>query len=404
MLFSHRWEDDEVLFQDVMQGTASQKKGYHKIDSFCRVAKKEGFRQQAVYTGLDASGTYRANRGGDPVSRMEGIWDQGQSLRGDFRHHKDQHPRTSACGTAGALLRCPEAVLKLSWAATRETTRREDRAYSLMGLFGVNMPLLYGEGDKAFMRLQMEILQMSNDQSILAWKSGMEDLRGQPCNVIAQSPGNFVGCHTITYSRRQIDRDLAKNDFVSGVAEFPLEVVGSFIKIKALSLPYSGLAEAVARGPHEQCPPWLASVYEMVDGHMGFKCFDSWIVFLEDYLKQDRTVGIILSRSGNVFTRVHVPLRILLPKRPGPSDDLDLKERTFDVKVSFGKGAKALDPKVSPKLSSPDLQLGAQEFGLAGDFFVVVKARKGVGGKILLHILVENKQTGEMLKESDLGV
>lgn len=38
-----------------------------------------------------------------------------------------------------------------------------------MGLFGVNMPLLYGEGPKAFRRLQEEIIKESNDQSILAY-------------------------------------------------------------------------------------------------------------------------------------------------------------------------------------------------------------------------------------------
>lgn len=59
---------------------------------------------------------------------------------------------------------------KFSWAANRETTRVEDRAYSLMGLFGINMPLLYGEGEKAFQRLQQEILRSSNDESIFAWK------------------------------------------------------------------------------------------------------------------------------------------------------------------------------------------------------------------------------------------
>jgi hypothetical protein len=35
---------------------------------------------------------------------------------------------------------------KMSWAANRETTRVEDVAYSLLGIFEVNMPLLYGEG------------------------------------------------------------------------------------------------------------------------------------------------------------------------------------------------------------------------------------------------------------------
>ncbi|KAI6135420.1 heterokaryon incompatibility protein-domain-containing protein, partial [Pisolithus croceorrhizus] len=57
----------------------------------------------------------------------------------------------------------------MSWAADRKTTRVEDRAYSLMGLFGVNMPMLYGEGKKAFQRLQLEIIHISNDHSIFAW-------------------------------------------------------------------------------------------------------------------------------------------------------------------------------------------------------------------------------------------
>jgi len=59
----------------------------------------------------------------------------------------------------------------MSWAATRETTREEDIAYCLMGIFDANMPLLYGEGLKAFSRLQQEILKESTDQSLLAWDS-----------------------------------------------------------------------------------------------------------------------------------------------------------------------------------------------------------------------------------------
>jgi hypothetical protein len=58
---------------------------------------------------------------------------------------------------------------RMSWAASRQTTRREDTAYCLMGIFNVNMPLLYGEGERAFIRLQEEIIKESNDQSILAW-------------------------------------------------------------------------------------------------------------------------------------------------------------------------------------------------------------------------------------------
>ncbi|KAI0890982.1 HET-domain-containing protein [Annulohypoxylon nitens] len=59
---------------------------------------------------------------------------------------------------------------RMSWAAKRVTTRSEDRAYCLMGIFSVNMPMLYGEGgEKAFIRLQEEIMKQSDDQSLFAW-------------------------------------------------------------------------------------------------------------------------------------------------------------------------------------------------------------------------------------------
>ncbi|KAJ8481684.1 hypothetical protein ONZ51_g5844 [Trametes cubensis] len=58
---------------------------------------------------------------------------------------------------------------RMSWAAKRKTTRVEDRAYSLLGIFGINMPTIYGEGPRAFVRLQEEILRRIPDQSIFAW-------------------------------------------------------------------------------------------------------------------------------------------------------------------------------------------------------------------------------------------
>jgi hypothetical protein len=45
----------------------------------------------------------------------------------------------------------------------------EDLAYCLMGIFGVHMPLLYGEGQNAFIRLQEEIMKVSDDQTIFSW-------------------------------------------------------------------------------------------------------------------------------------------------------------------------------------------------------------------------------------------
>ena len=58
---------------------------------------------------------------------------------------------------------------KMSWASKRKTTRIEDQAYCLLGLFDVSMPPLYGEGENAFQRLQLEILRKTDDESIFAW-------------------------------------------------------------------------------------------------------------------------------------------------------------------------------------------------------------------------------------------
>ena len=58
---------------------------------------------------------------------------------------------------------------KMSWAASRVTTKVEDEAYCLMGIFGVNMPTIYGEGRAAFYRLQEEIMKLYSDQTIFAW-------------------------------------------------------------------------------------------------------------------------------------------------------------------------------------------------------------------------------------------
>ena len=90
----------------------------------------------------------------------------------------------------GFLLPMLVSVAKrMSWAARRETTRHEDMAYCLMGLFEVNMPLLYGEGGKAFTRLQLQILQQSDDESIFAWtpKQGLI-----ATGLLASSPAEFA--------------------------------------------------------------------------------------------------------------------------------------------------------------------------------------------------------------------
>ncbi|KAL8811778.1 MAG: hypothetical protein Q9223_007459 [Gallowayella weberi] len=60
---------------------------------------------------------------------------------------------------------------RMSWMSGRETSVPEDTAYCLLDLFGVNMPLLYGEGkERAFRRLQEEIMKYSDDHTLFAWK------------------------------------------------------------------------------------------------------------------------------------------------------------------------------------------------------------------------------------------
>lgn len=64
---------------------------------------------------------------------------------------------------------------RMGWASRRETSREEDGAYSLLGIFNVNLPLLYGEGlGSAFIRLQEEIMKISSDQSIFVFRQWMQ--------------------------------------------------------------------------------------------------------------------------------------------------------------------------------------------------------------------------------------
>ncbi|KAI0098422.1 heterokaryon incompatibility protein-domain-containing protein [Daldinia grandis] len=78
-------------------------------------------------------------------------------------------------------------ALKMSWAANRVTTRQEDMAYCLMGIFNINMPLLYGEGTKAFKRLQEEIIRHYEDYTILLCINTNWDV------FLAEGPADFTG-------------------------------------------------------------------------------------------------------------------------------------------------------------------------------------------------------------------
>ncbi|KAI0672185.1 hypothetical protein C8Q78DRAFT_732543 [Trametes maxima] len=87
---------------------------------------------------------------------------------------------------------------RFSWASERDTTKEEDAAYCMMGLFGVYMPILYGEGGNAFVRLQEHILMTPPyDQTIFAWMRYItltEDKRMQPLHLedLRPSPGRAL--------------------------------------------------------------------------------------------------------------------------------------------------------------------------------------------------------------------
>ncbi|KAK1751408.1 heterokaryon incompatibility protein-domain-containing protein [Echria macrotheca] len=106
------------------------------------------------------------------------------------------------------ITRIPESVIRgktsfhgysvaqrMSWAATRKTTRIEDRAYSLLGIFGIHMPMIYGEGVQAFRRLQEEIIKRFPDRTILAWQP--EHHYSEVCSPLATSPDEFRMSHDI---------------------------------------------------------------------------------------------------------------------------------------------------------------------------------------------------------------
>ncbi|XPS72797.1 hypothetical protein M3J09_004958 [Ascochyta lentis] len=80
----------------------------------------------------------------------------------------------------GTTLNTFSIAERMSWAAKRQTTRVEDKAYCLLGIFDVNMSLIYGEGHKAFIRLQGRLLKAFDDASMLAYVSLQPSLKSGP--------------------------------------------------------------------------------------------------------------------------------------------------------------------------------------------------------------------------------
>ena len=220
-ILSHTWEKDEVLFSDMEAGRVDGKAGYAKIRRACETAAADGHEyiwidtccidkrssaelSEAInsmyswYHKAVICYTYLADVPTDvDTQAKEGPFAKSRWFTRGWTLQELLAPATLAffsqdwveIGRKSTLydaiskitgihesilsglkdLESTSIATRMSWASKRDTTRTEDRAYCLMGIFGVNMPMLYGEGEKSFIRLQEEIMKDSDDQSIFAW-------------------------------------------------------------------------------------------------------------------------------------------------------------------------------------------------------------------------------------------
>ncbi|KAM7198365.1 HET domain containing protein [Rhypophila sp. PSN 637] len=242
-ILSHTWEHGEISYQAMQaaspaspwQGAAIKKKpGYQKICNFARVAAADGFEYMWVDTCcIDKSSSAELSEAINSMFRwykkatrcyvyladvplenrvlkphagpLPGVWSRwytrGWTLQELIApkdlvfYYSDWSPafkKATELKLLSKITGIPRSVLetgdcssisvadKMRWAANRTTTRAEDMAYCLLGIFDVNMPLLYGEAEKAFLRLQEEICRTSDDQTIFAWQHGTLSSSEQP--------------------------------------------------------------------------------------------------------------------------------------------------------------------------------------------------------------------------------
>jgi hypothetical protein len=230
-ILSHRWEEEEVSLRDLEDGRCLKMAGFTKIKGCCAQAVSDGFQyvwidtccidktssaelseainsmyqwyQNAIvcYAYLsDILKGARHDKRTDESKWFTRGWTLQELLAPSFvvfydvlwneigTKHSLERDISHTTGIR-SLANADQASIaeKMSWASRRETTRVEDMAYCLMGLFGVHMAPLSGEGHNAFIRLQLEILSKSDDESIFAWT----EERGSQGGLLASSPKAF---------------------------------------------------------------------------------------------------------------------------------------------------------------------------------------------------------------------
>lgn len=249
VILSHTWGDGEVLFQDIEKPAShyQQLKGFSKVDKCCALARSDGWEyvwidnccidqkssaelSEAInsmyrwYKDAEVCYAYLADISvsvGNPDSPRTLLYLSRWFTRGwtlqellapflviffdrDWIDVGTKHSLGGVISDATGIdtdhlfnPRPASAAAKMSWASRRKTTRPEDIAYCLLGLFDVNMPLLYGEGaTKAFERLQHEIIRSGDDESIFAWlmpRSYSVHSRLDYGGMLAPSPEYFFG-------------------------------------------------------------------------------------------------------------------------------------------------------------------------------------------------------------------
>ena len=253
-ILSHRWIEQEVDYNEVVElakmdegrSEIRRRDGHRKILQSCERSMKDGYRWLWVDTCcIDKRSSAELSEAINPMYRwyenssicyayLHDVYGSSFPTAGDAESkgwpewfsrgwtlqemiaprdvqffNRDWHPigdKRTLAPILEDITRVPQHILKeglssnrpcvaqiMSWAANRTTTRVEDRAYSLMGLLDVNMPMLYGEGKKAFHRLQLEIIRTSNDQSIFAW--GCTEREVRTGSILADDPSFFWHCN-----------------------------------------------------------------------------------------------------------------------------------------------------------------------------------------------------------------
>ncbi|PMD63131.1 uncharacterized protein K444DRAFT_610007 [Hyaloscypha bicolor E] len=223
---------------------------------------------------------------------------------------------------------------KMSWAASRTTTRKEDIAYCLLGIFDVNMPLLYGEGDKAFARLQEEIIRQSGDLSIFAWgynSSGTHGIHG----IFAPSPAYFIGCYNL--------HGLRSSQAVISMANITLSVKLSYLRPKTDRLSFMYAYLCCSEGTTNQIV--LPLVMNRSGGHLQFG-EDATRVWFE------RPAGarpILMSATHEMDDKIwmHESRTISILKKGG-EENIETLGKTFFVGLHLPSSKAAVDEIYPP--------------------------------------------------------